>query len=400
MSYVPKSNNPIAPSSWQKEVQRCIGISALEEVYGGKSMKKVDMINKIFELFHGTNDEHNRSYVSLCLNGENQFAHLWDKKRNGKLVMKESLSRSSVKFTSKVSFTKDSLSRAKHTSPALITGRTLHYNATTMTLRNLKKAQAFAIEFCGNPEEDYPYPSGKNEDDLDEYVLDKMYTELCSQKDGKAGNEENEDNDDEEEDDEIKEGGKDGGRDPGWIFPGWLAFKCFGLKGPDPKHRMSLLSLGDYKGNDAGRSGCRSENIKKKEEIREFQNNKRGVPTGAAKDAAIIAQEDMRSEESHLQNKMLAVTSLMNTTTKEIASTVTLLQTFKEGTVMHEEALKDYKALKINLTKFKTQLEELSSVERRVPETVESFLCIPQAKRQKQSSTTQDAETPVKNVQI
>ena len=98
--------------------------------------------------------------------------------------------------------------------------------------------------------------------------------------------------------------------------------------------------------------------------IRDTENHKRGIPAGAAKDAAMIAQEDMRSEETHFTHKMLAVTSLMDTTTKEIASTVTLLQTFKEGSIMHEEALNDYKILKMNLTKFKTQLEELSSMER------------------------------------
>ena len=95
--------------------------------------------------------------------------------------MKKSLSRSEQKFTAKVSFTKESLSRAKQQCiKDLITARTLYRNATDITLRHVKKAQVYAnaIEFCGKPEEDYPYPSGKNEDDMDEYVLDKMYYDI------------------------------------------------------------------------------------------------------------------------------------------------------------------------------------------------------------------------------
>ena len=127
---------------------------------------------------------------------------------------------------------------------------------------------------------------------------------------------------------------------------------------------------------------------------------KRGIPAGAAKDAAMIAQEDMRSEETHFTHKMLAVTSLMNAISTEIASTVTLLQTFEEGSFMHQEALNDYKTLTMNLTKFKTQLEELSSMERQVPEAVETFLRTSQTKRPKQSSTTLVEETPTKNIQF
>ena len=54
----------LASSFWQNELQRCVAISALDTTFGITAMTIADMVRKLFELFHGTNDKNNVSYVT------------------------------------------------------------------------------------------------------------------------------------------------------------------------------------------------------------------------------------------------------------------------------------------------------------------------------------------------
>ena len=84
------SNPSLASSHWHKEVQRCISLSALDTTYGMGAMSKASLEKQMVELFHGTGAPNNVSYVSLCLEGQNQFNHLWEdrEENNGKLRVK------------------------------------------------------------------------------------------------------------------------------------------------------------------------------------------------------------------------------------------------------------------------------------------------------------------------
>jgi hypothetical protein len=140
-----------------------------------------------------------------------------NKLENGDLLfLKRSLLHiENVQLVSKIAFTQQSLTWATKTGPTQITGRTLLHLANK-ALDNLKKANTHALSYLGP---DGQVPSAKTEGDLDNFVLEKMFTDL----NGRHTLDEADQADDDDDFDALWSDKKEE-----WYFNGWFAFTCFG----------------------------------------------------------------------------------------------------------------------------------------------------------------------------
>jgi hypothetical protein len=384
MSASKLKKKPLASSVLMKEMQRLIAISALEKVYSLKSMSMQNIQKKLQELYHGLdNDDNHTSFVELCLDGKMQFSYMWeleditvnaainvDNDSGETLCLKRSFSRiENGRLTAKLSFTRQSLTWATRSGPTRITGRTLLHLANK-ALANLKKANAHALCFFGP---DGQLPSGTTEDDLDEYVLGKMFVDL-------NGNttildESDQGDDDDEEFDATV-------RTDEWFFHGWFAFKCFGPMAPE-NYQSPLIALGDIKGKDIGRSSCRSEAMKEKLGLpRDAGNNKLEVnnkrsttPTNVAhkdKDMAIIAQAEDAASQRHKETNCVVLTALVQSTITEVAQNLEMLKLYTVGSDEFNEILQEIKDLRIKLKSYKDELHN-GNEKRKTPDQVTSY---------------------------
>jgi hypothetical protein len=336
-----------------KEMQRCVAVAALDAVYAMNTMTTLSVQRNMEAVYHGNNTEHNVSYVNLCLEGKNQFGHLWESGTEDTTVhLKKAISRTELLLTSGGFFTHDLLSRATMKGAlSLMAGRTL-LDSANLCLKNMKKAQAFAYEFLGPPPL-YEYSSGTNELDLDEFVLNKMFLELKGASPG------------------IKvstvddgEGCKVIARPSEWMFPGWIAFKCFGPKAPET-YQSTLIELGEYRGGpraEAGRAFARSAGVRgnTRETERDLPNGTaiREISTSAFTQnerMAIIAQNRADTAQRQYSDQMIGLSTLISSCNKEIAAAIQLLQyeekdsqeflAQKEEIIVLRKKLKDYKLL-------------------------------------------------------
>lgn len=168
--------NKVASATWQKEIKRCIALSALDVVYGKNTMRKTAMEKEMYKLYHGTGEENNVSFLTLSLNGEGQFDYLWELNDNGDNQVKVAWTRCEKKLVAYEAFTEESLSVSTQKSSKKLSGRNLLIYANS-SLLNFKKAYGHALKFL-HPGPGFEYPSGTNESDLDNFVLDRMYLEL------------------------------------------------------------------------------------------------------------------------------------------------------------------------------------------------------------------------------
>jgi hypothetical protein len=366
----------LASSVLMKEMQRLIAISALDKVYSFKTMSLQNMQKKMQELYHGIdNDSQNTSFVELCLEGKMQFSHLWeieditvnaainqDKDSAETLSLKRSISRIEIgRFTSKLSFTRQSLSWATKSGPTRITGRTLLHLANK-ALANLKKANAHALTYLGP---DGQLPSGKTEDDLDNYVLEKMFLDL-------NGNVTTLDESDQGDDD-------DDDFDPNiqtdeWFFHGWFAFKCFGPLAPEP-YKSPLIALGDIKGGkENGRSSGRSNVIKEQigDNTPVVVDSKRATPNVANKDMAIIAQAEDAAVQRHVEKNCVVLTSLVQTTLTEIAQWMEMMKMYDVGSDDFNEIKVEISVLRSKLKSYKDELHD-GNRKRKTPDEVTTY---------------------------
>jgi hypothetical protein len=179
----------LAPSAWQKELQRTVAISALDKVNQEGMMSVKGLRDRLYVLYHGDSRVVDSiGFVDHLLNGRCQFKELWDLEdiantnlQQGTsetqvapytLVLKSSLSRDyQLRYVVGQQFTKHSLKNSSTSGNRLISGTTL-LNMGKQTLRNWKKALAFGVEFL-NP--DGTLPSGTTEEDYDKHVLESMH---------------------------------------------------------------------------------------------------------------------------------------------------------------------------------------------------------------------------------
>jgi hypothetical protein len=152
-------------------------------------MPMLQIQRKMQELFHSVeNDINLTSFIKLCLEGHLQFLHLWDREdltlnasineenETGQtLCLKRSISQIKTgQFTSKLLFTCQSLCWATKNGPTIKTAQTLLI-LSNKAIANLKKANAHALNLIGP---DRQLPTGKTEEDLDNYVLENMFSNL------------------------------------------------------------------------------------------------------------------------------------------------------------------------------------------------------------------------------
>jgi hypothetical protein len=60
-----ENGNELASSRLTKEMQRLIAMAALDMIYGITTMMKTQVMDKMFELYHGSGSVHNMSLVEL-----------------------------------------------------------------------------------------------------------------------------------------------------------------------------------------------------------------------------------------------------------------------------------------------------------------------------------------------
>jgi hypothetical protein len=182
----------LASATWQKEIQRVIAVSAWDQISGKNQMQGTELHLKLYKLFHGDNDDPNStSLTSQCLGGVNQFAHLWDtvelennapgneQRSDGtNLVLKSGILRSSrVRFMAGTAFTMTSISASTQQDNACVMDGRAIFTAKELVLKNTKKAISFARKFCEKGDLYPKLPTGSVEDDLDRFILKKMYLE-------------------------------------------------------------------------------------------------------------------------------------------------------------------------------------------------------------------------------
>jgi hypothetical protein len=194
-----------------------------------------------------------------------------------KLLLKRNIHRQDDKdFTAGRSFTAHSISVSSQNGGTLVSGRTLMAQVRS-TIRTCKKALSFAVAFFNGIEnmKTLKYPSGKNEDDFDTFVLSGMFNFLK----GNQGLtdlewEQLEDSDGSHEaTTTINVASEDNEANTStmphdYIFNGWYAFKCFGPTAA-ANHHPTIFELGDYNGSAGGRAQHRKkmaeENSKQRE---------------------------------------------------------------------------------------------------------------------------------------
>ena len=299
-----KNQSTMAPATLQKELQRAVSLACLAKIYKGNTMKKHQMVDLMADLFHGNETKGYSSMAKQAVQGDGIFARVWDieeekdledREVGRVLTLKKPLSRDFYKdYNAGVHFNLSSISKANQNGDHLISGRTLLSNAEEV-MKNCRKAMSHVHAFL---DRDGNFPSGRNDEDLDKYVLDQMYKYEVSDEDGDSS-------------------GTEKKRPTAWFFNGWFGFKAFGpTAGP---HKLSILVTGkppsswtDPKGKkNNGQDAARKNDAKRKEV--EHQN----VPGWAAglKDiiaSAALSQKEKKEEARHHENNLMAL-ACMNT---------------------------------------------------------------------------------------
>ena len=215
----------LAPAAFQKQLQAAVAVHCLTWVHTLEQMKLVMVQKKLFDQFHGNGESGIISTVNDCIMGENAFASLWDKnEESSSLTLKTCYTqKEDVIYTAGTSFTVSSLSSANQSTQVLIDGQAI-YTLAMNALKNGKKA----LSFEQSAYKDGKVPSGWNNDDLDDYILDGMWRMLTGAKviDVEAEPQVNADDEAENEGVANDEGNSD--RPESWIFQGWFAYRLFG----------------------------------------------------------------------------------------------------------------------------------------------------------------------------
>jgi hypothetical protein len=213
-------------------MQCTIAVSALEALYQQQSMKKKDMVDKIYNIFHGCEQTRTASFADMAFQGQSQFKVLYDfgeirpnaannedRSSGVQLSLKSSLTRQPNRnFVTDTDIKLSHILQATLSAPTLITGHTFSY-AADMALKNCKKALAASdtlLDGNGN------LPSGTTEEDNDDHVLNPMYKLLHGMTIVVDGDE---DEDDDTGDAAVVDAVQ---RPHDWFFKGRWAFKAFG----------------------------------------------------------------------------------------------------------------------------------------------------------------------------
>ena len=259
-------------------------------------------------------------------------------------------------------------SKVKTDSYSQIVGRTLMAQAH-LALKNSKKAHAYALEYLLE-KPDYNYPSGGDENAMDDYILKKMFT------------------DEYDEDTEY---------DPEWIFPGWMGFKCFGIKAPKD-YQMKLLTLEDIHVDEkksGSRRHARSEKKKEEDAKREMANTKRGIAHGATqKDLAVISQKEEDQKQRETEKNVYVLTTMITSVQKDIQFAFNMLQLEDKGSIEFDLGKDEISNLRHKLKELQSDLEALAKIKRQTPHQVANILGV---KRSNTAISTHGSESSSTN---
>ena len=164
-------NRALAPAFIQKQMQQAVAVGAMTYVDGLEAMKLKQVYQKLFDSFHGNPTSGLLPMVNDLLTGGNAYAQLWDCSEDGqKTVRSRFTQKHDMLFNSGTHLTVSSLLTANQSTSVLADGRLL-YSLAQNALKHGKKA--LSIETAAYV--DGKLPSGWNEDDLDNHILDGMW---------------------------------------------------------------------------------------------------------------------------------------------------------------------------------------------------------------------------------
>ncbi len=215
-------------------------------------MKLSQVQQKLFDSYHGNPVQALLPAVKECLSGNQGFDSLWGRgEENSSLTLKSSMmQKDDVLYTLGTSFNQLSLSTAHQSTQVLIDCRPIYSLATT-ALKNGKKV--LSVELSAH--KDGKLPSGWNDEDLDKFILDGMWTMLTGAPVYDPDNEGQENVDDvvAAADDDAQDG-QTTERPESWIFSGWCAYRLFGPRA-HADFQSPLFEVGDWVKNKRGSDG-------------------------------------------------------------------------------------------------------------------------------------------------
>ena len=298
-------NRALAPAFIQKQMQQAVAVGAMSYVYGLEAMKLKQVYQKLFDSFHGNPTSGLLPMVNDLVTGGNAYAILWDRSEDGQKTIKSRFTQKhDLLFHSGTHLTVSSLSTANQSTSVLADGRLL-YSLAQNALKHGKKA--LSIEMAAYV--DGKLPSGWNDDDLDNHILDGMWRLLNTAPIVDVA-------DDIDDNDDYAAANQAATSTPerplDWIFPGWVAYLLFGPRAVSG-FKSSLFEVGDWpknkrdgKGSDGGRAEQRKAAAAEADSVR-LNTAGRGIPLTERKEIINIAQMEDRAEALANQSSLLAL---------------------------------------------------------------------------------------------
>ena len=372
-------NKTLAPAAYQKQLQTVIAVHCITWVHTLDQMKLSQVQQKLFDSYHGNPVQALLPAVKECLSGNQGFDSLWDRgEENSSLTLKSSMTqKDDVLYTSGTSFNQLSLSTAHQSTQVLIDGRAIYSLATT-ALKNGKKA--LSVELSAY--KDGKLPSGWNDEDLDKFILDGMWTMLTGAPVYDPDNEGQENVDDvvAAADDDAQDG-QTSERPESWIFSGWCAYRLFGPRA-HADFQSPLFEVGDWVKNKRGSDGGGGRTEQRKalaEQTNTIRLNSvdRGVPVGASKkDFVQIAQAESRADQRTHECNVLALTQVVESKQKRVGALTKLLEIPGMEGDQKSRILEKVMELMEEIERDEKVLQENAQNKRLKSNIVESFLLL------------------------
>ena len=205
-------------------------------------MKLQQVHQKLHDSYHGNPVAGMLPMVHDCIKGVGCFNALWDQLdgENGtSLTLSRSMTqKDDVLYSAGSHFTVASLARANQSTPVIMDGRSI-FSLAQSALKNGKKA--LSVEKSAYV--DGKLPSGWNDNDLDQHILNGMWSMLQSRSSTL-----NVDGDDEKKEPADEPAGATVERPETWFFSGWMAYRLLGPRAHND-FMSPLFEIGDWDRN-------------------------------------------------------------------------------------------------------------------------------------------------------
>jgi hypothetical protein len=321
-------NRLATPAFVQKQLQTAAAVGAMSYVYGLEAVKLKQVQQKLFDCYHGNPTAGMVPMVGDLMKGENAYSELWDRSDDGQATLKSRfMQKNDVLYYAGTHITISSLSTANQSTSVLADGR-LIYSMAQNALKHGKKALSIEMDAYV----DGKLPSGWNDDDLDQHILDGMWRLLNNSPvcdvDEERHSEDVDDNDDDAAANQAATNVSE--RPSDWVFPGWVAYLLFGPRAVTG-FKSPLFEIGDWpknkkNGNNGG--GGRAEQRKAAEaqaDTVRVNTAGRGVALAERKELVNIAQMEDRAEALATQSNLLALSQVINSKQKRVHTLTQML---------------------------------------------------------------------------